>query len=175
MKDCEVIVYTDAAFRNLNENTDSCGSYVILVVNKRNGTCSPVEWKSGKLKRKVHSTLGAETQALYNGIDAALGIKLLIKELYGGAVNLKVRAVTDNKSARDAVYSESEVSERVLRGDIAVIKELINDEKIEEVKWVTGENILADLLTKRGVNKLPLLDVLESGRLQKETLKLINN
>ncbi len=175
MKDCEVIVYTDAAFRNLNENTDSCGSYVILVVNKRNGTCSPVEWKSGKLKRKVHSTLGAETQALYNGIDAALGIKLLIKELYGGVVNLKVRAVTDNKSARDAVYSESEVSERVLRGDIAVIKELINVEKIEEVKWVTGENMLADLLTKRGVNKLPLLDVLESGRLQKETLKLINN
>ncbi len=66
MKDCEVIVYTDAAFRNLNENTDSCGSYVILVVNKRNGTCSPVEWKSGKFKWKVHSTLGAETQALYN-------------------------------------------------------------------------------------------------------------
>ena len=173
LNECEIIVYTDAAFRNLNDNTDSCGSYVILIVNKRNGKCAPIEWKSGKLKRKVHSTLGAETQALYNGLDAALGIKLLLKELYGGKLDLKVRAVTDNRSARDAVYSESEVTERVLRGDIAVIKEMVHESRVEEIRWVTGENMLADLLTKRGVNKIPLIEVLEKGRLRKETLALL--
>ena len=175
IKECEVVVYTDAAFRNLNDNTDSCGSYVIFLINKRNGKCAPIEWKSGKLKRKVHSTLGAETQALYNGLDAALGIKLLIKEVYGGKIDLRVRALTDNKSARDSVYSESEVSERVLRGDIAMIKEMINTNRVEEIKWVTGQNMLADLLTKRGVNKLPLIEVLENGQLSRETLKIINN
>ena len=171
--DCEMIVYTDAAYRNLNDNTDSCGGYIVFIVNTKNGKVAPLEWKSGKLKRRVNSTLGAETQALYNGIDAAVGLKLLLKELYGGTVDLKVRAITDNFSARTAVYSESEVAERILRGDIAVLKQMIQDGTVAEIKWVTGENMLADLLTKRGVNKLPLLEVLESGRLRAETLRLI--
>ena len=171
--DCEMIVYTDAAYRNLNDNTDSCGGYIVFIVNLKTGKVAPLEWKSGKLKRRVNSTLGAETQALYNGIDAAVGLKMLLSELYGGTVDMKVRAITDNFSARTAVYSESEVGERILRGDIAVLKQMIQDGIVTEIKWVTGENMLADLLTKRGVNKLALLDVLESGRLKPETLQLI--
>ena len=173
--DCQVIVYTDAAYRNLNSNTDSCGGYIVFLVNMKNGKTAPLEWKSGKLKRRVHSTLGAETQALYNGLDAAVGLKRLLKEIYGGKVDLRVRAITDNKSARDAVYSESEVGERILRGDIAVLKQMIEMETVAEIRWVTGQNMLADLLTKRGVNKLPLLEVLEAGKLRTETLELIRN
>ena len=172
-KDCEMIVYTDAAYRNLNNNTDSCGGYIVFIVNMRNGKVAPLEWKSGKLKRRVHSTLGAEAQALYNGVDAAVGLKLLLQEIYGGKVNLKVRAITDNKSVRDAVYSESEVSERILRGDIAVLKQMIETEVLGEIRWVTGQNMLADLLTKKGVNKMPLLEVLETGKLRRNTLELI--
>ena len=172
-KDCEIIVYTDAAYRNLNDNTDSCGGYIIFIVNLKNGMVAPLEWKSNKLKRRVLSTLGAETQALYNGLDAALGMKLLLKELYGGKVDLKVRAITDNHSARTAIYSESEVTERVLRGDIAVIKQLIETGQVAEVKWVTGKDMLADILTKKGVNRMPLLEVLESGRMNPDTLQLI--
>ena len=171
--DCEVIVYTDAAYRNLNNNTDSCGGYIVFIMNMKSGKVAPLEWKSGKLKRRVHSTLGAETQALYNGIDAAVGLKLLLKEIYGGQVDIKVKAVTDNKSSRDAVYSESEVSERILRGDIAVLKQLIETEALSEIRWVTGQNMLADLLTKKGVNKWSLLEVLENGRVKPETLELV--
>ena len=171
LQDCQVVVYTDAAFRNLNNNTDSCGGFVVFLVNIKNGKCAPIEWKSGKLKRKVHSTLGAETQALNNGLDAALGAKLLLKEITNGKVDLEVTAITDNKSCRDAVYSESEVTERILRGDIAIIKEMISTNRVKEIKWVVGEMMLADLLTKRGVNKIPLMDVLQTGRFSKENLK----
>ena len=175
LKDCEVIVYTDAAFRNLNENTDSCGGYVIFLVNMKSGKVAPLEWKSGKLKRKVLSTLGAETQALYNGLDAAIALKMMLSELYNGKINLEVKAITDNYSARTAVYSESEVSERQLRGDIAVIKEMIETEKVKEIRWVKGEHMLADQLTKRGVNKIPLLEVLKTGRMGYDTLRLIKD
>ncbi len=171
--DCEVVVYTDAAYRNLNNNTDSCGGYIVFIINMKTGKTAPLEWKSGKLKRRVHSTLGAETQALYNGIDAAVGLKRLLQEIYDGKVDIKVKAVTDNKSSRDAVYSESEVSERILRGDIAVLKQMIESGSLAEIRWVTGQNMLADLLTKRGVNKQPLLEVLEHGRVKQETLELI--
>ena len=175
LEDCEIIVYTDAAFRNLNDNTDSCGGYVIFLVNMKNGKVAPLEWKSGKLKRKVLSTLGAETQALYNGLDAAIALKLMLSELYNGDLNLGVKAITDNLSARTAVYSESEVAERQLRGDIAVIKEMIETERVKEIRWVKGEHMLADQLTKRGVNKIPLMEVLESGKMRVETLRLIRD
>ena len=174
LQDCEMIVYTDAAYRNLNNNTDSCGGYIVFIINMKSGMVAPLEWKSGKLKRRVHSTLGAEAQALYNGVDAAVGLKMLLKELYGGKVNMRVRAITDNKSCRDAVYSESEVSERILRGDIAVLKQMIENEVLSEIRWVTGQDMLADLLTKKGVNKVSLLEVLEAGKIRKTTLDLIS-
>ncbi len=175
LKDCEIIVYTDAAFRNLNDNTDSCGGYLIFLANMKTGKVAPLEWKSGKLKRKVHSTLGAETQALYSGLDAAVGLKLLLSELYDGAMNLEVKAITDNLSCRTSIYSESEVTERQLRGDIAVIKQMIETGKVKEIRWVKGEDMLADQLTKRGVNKLPLMEVLHTGQLKSDSLRLIRD
>ncbi len=175
LEDCQVWVYTDAAYRNLNNNTDSCGGYVIFLVNIKNGKAAVVEWKANKLKRKVHSTLGAETQILSLGLDAALGVKTQIKAITNGEVDLKVRAITDNKSARDAVYSESEVQERMLRADIAIIKEMIEEKKILEVRWVKGQDMLADLLTKKGVKKDPLLDVIQSGRMSRNTMDIILN
>ena len=174
-QDCKIVVYTDAAYRNLNNNTDSCGGFIVFIVNTKSGKCAPIEWKSGKLRRKVHSTLGAETQALNNGLDAALGAKLLLQEIYGGKLDLEVIALTDNKSARDAVYSESEVTERILRGDIAIVKELISTNRIKEIKWVVGDMMLADLLTKRGVNKVPLMEVLQTGSLSRDNLRDVNS
>ena len=173
--DCQVWVYTDAAFRNLNDGKDSCGGFITFIVNNKSGKCAPIEWSSGKIKRKVHSTLAAETLALNKGIDAALGIKYMLKEITAGTVNLPVKVITDNRSARDAIYSESEVAERMLRADISIVKDMIEDGRISEVKWIPGPEMLADIFTKRGVNKIPLLDVLQSGRMTQHTLDLINN
>jgi hypothetical protein len=173
LQDCQVWVYTDAAFRNLNNNTDSCGGYVIFLVNIKTGKAAVIEWKSNKLKRKVHSTLGAETQILSKGIDAALGVKTQIKEMTNGKIDLVVRAITDNRSARDAIYSESEVEERMLRADIAIIKDMIEEGTILEVRWVEGKEMLADLLTKKGVKKDPLLEVIQNGAIPRKALDLI--
>ncbi len=173
--DCQVWVYTDAAFRNLNNNTDSCGGYLILIVNIKTGKCAPIEWRSGKIKRKVHSTLAAETLSLYSGLDAAIAVKMMLKELTNGQANLSVKAITDNRSSSDAIYSESEVAERMLRADIAMIKDLVEDGKVMEIKWVAGKSMLADILTKSSVNKVPILEVLETGRVSEEMLQLITN
>ena len=174
-KDCEVWVFTDAAFRNLNNNTDSCGGYFVLIVNTRTSKCAPIEWRSGKIKRKVHSTLGAETLSLYSGIDAALAIKTMIKEMTNGEADMPVKAITDNESARKAVYSESEVGERMLRADIAMIKDMVEDGRLAQVIWVAGKSMLADILTKRSVNKIPIMDVLENGRIPRELMNSIIN
>ena len=175
LEDCQVWVYTDAAFRNLNDKTDSCGGYIIFLVNIKNGNCAPIEWKSNKVKRKVHSTLAAETLVLYTGLDAAVAVKMMIKEITCNKNDLIVKAITDNKSARDAVYSESEVTERCLRADVAMIKDMIEDGRVAEIKWVKGDDMLADIFTKNGVSKIPLLDVLESGKMPHSALQHMNN
>ena len=90
-----------------------------------------------------------------------------------GKIDLVVRAITDNRSSRDAIYSESEVEERMLRADIAIIKDMIEDGTILEVRWVEGKEMLADLLTKKGVKKDPLLDVIQNAAIPKKALDLI--
>ena len=145
----------------------------MFIVNIKNGKCAPIEWKSNKVKRKVHSTLAAESLVLYAGLDAAVAVKMMIQEITGK--NLTVKGITDNKSARDSVYSESEVAERCLRADISMIKDMIEDGRVSEIKWIKGDDMLADILTKKGVNKIPLIQVLESGELPHSALKHINN
>ena len=174
-RDCQVWIFTDAAFRNLNNGTDSCGGYFLLIVNTTTGKCAPIEWKSGKIKRKVHSTLAAETLSLYAGLDAAIAIKMMLKEITNGEIVLPVRAITDNRSSRDAIYSESEVAERMLRADISMIKDMVEDGRVLEITWVPGKSMLADILTKRSVNKVPILEVLETGRISRDMLHTIMN
>ena len=60
----------------------------------------------------------------------------------------------------------------MLRPDIAIIKELIDEKTVSEVKWVRGQHMLADVMTKRGVNPLPLMSVMQQGRISKELLKI---
>ena len=172
-KKCKIWMYSDAAFRNLNNKEDSCGGYLILIVNTESGECAPIEWSSAKLKRKVHSTLGAETLSLQAGIDAAVGLQRMLKEISNGVIDLKVKAITDNKSCRDSLYSENEVTERVLRGDIACIKQKIELGCVEEVRWIQGKDMLADILTKAGVNKIPIIEVLQEGKVSEDALQLI--
>ena len=170
VKQCKIWCYSDAAFRNLNEGVDSAGGFVILIVNTKSGLCAPIDWKANKIKRKVASTLAAETISLGTALDAAVGIRDMIVEITGGKVTLQIKALVDNKSCRDAVYSTTSVTERRLRAEIAVIKELEEEKIISEVKWIRGEFMLADIMTKKGVNNLPLSSVMQQGKISRELM-----
>ena len=172
IEDCEIWFFSDAAFRNLNDGVDSAGGFVILVVNTRNGMCAPVDWKANKIKRKVASTLAAETISLGTALDAAVGIRDMITEVTGRKIVLQIKAIVDNKSCRDAVYSTTSVTERKLRAEIAVIKELQEEKIISEVKWIRGQHMLADIMTKRGVNSLPLMSVMQQGKISPELMSV---
>ena len=75
------ILYTDASFGNL-ENGGSQGSCNLFLADE-NGSCNLLSWQSKKLKRVARSSLTAETLAMLNGVEAALYVRELCKELYG--------------------------------------------------------------------------------------------
>ena len=172
LADCQIWCYSDSAFRNLNEKQDSAGGYVILLVNSKTGKCAPLDWRANKIKRKVASTLAAEAISLGTALDAAIAIRDMLLEITNAAIDLQIKGIVDNKSTRDAVYSSTCVAERQLRAEIAIIKELKEEKIVSEVKWVRGQHMLADVMTKRGVNPLPLITVLQQGKIDQELLKV---
>ena len=172
LNNCQLWVFSDAAHRNLNNNTDSAGGYITFIVNIKDGNCAPIEWRSNKIKRKVSSTLAAEMLALSNALEAAIGTRDQIYEMSAGKINLKIKAITDNKSARDAIYSEKANDQKRLRAEIAGIKETIDNGEIEEIKWVAGQYMLADILTKKGVKRHNLMSVLQQGKIGLDLIKI---
>ena len=78
-------------------------------------------------------------------------------------IGRKVRAVIDNKSCLEAVYSTSLVEDKRLLREIASIQELLEAHVVKSVHWVPGDKQLCDVLTKSGVNSLKLLQVVQNG------------
>ena len=167
----EIWCFTDAAFGNINNGKDSTGSYIIFLVNPVNGKSAPIDWKSNKTKRRVQSSLAAEALSLSAGLDAAIALKWMIADFIG--TELPVKAIIDNKSTCDAVYSSTDVSEKRLRREIAIIQEMVESGEVKEIRWLEGKDQLADALTKRGASTLKLMKVMQAGEMGHELLQLI--
>ena len=79
--------------------------------------------------------------------------------------------LTDNQSAVDSIYNDTMVAEKRLLRDLAVIKEMVERKEIRKVAWIPGEEMLADALTKHGVDGKPLLGALRKGILDCKYLR----
>ena len=65
------------------------------------------------------------------------------------SVKLKIVCKVDNKSLVDAIYSSKGVDDRRLRVDIAVIRDMLDRNELNEVSWIPTKLQVADPLTKR--------------------------
>ena len=134
--------------------------YAIFAEN--NGKVCSLEWKSGKIKRIVKSTLAAEALALSEGIGEAMFLQRILRELLGRPPT--ITAYTDSKGLVNQLHSTKLVLEKILRIDIGIIKQMLEREEIEEVKWCPTEEQPADVLTKRGALGNKLVSMLKYGQ-----------
>lgn len=163
-----ITIYTDAAFGNL-QNGGSQGAYLIFLTDE-NKNCNLISWQSKRIRRIVRSSLAAETLALSEGIDAALYISTLYNEITKrpskkNFKSLTISAFTDNKSLCDAIKSTKFVTDRGLQIDIGALREIVNNNEIEEVTWVDKTKQLADTLTKKGSSPEKLINSLRKGHI----------
>ena len=161
---CKVICYSDASFRNLNEE-GSQGGFIVFIQNK-NDEIIPIQWQSKRIKRIVKSTIAAECLSMIEASEAAYLLKLLLEEILAGNCNIDISCVIDNQSLHNAIHSTKCVEDRGLRPDIALLREKLANGEITDVKWVESSQQLADCLTKAGASSKQLLEVLSSGMLQ---------
>lgn len=154
-------VYTDASLANLGDGISSTMGIVVFLAN--HGKACVISWRANKIRRVVKSTLAAETLALMEGLEEALYLKAMMKEIMSDA-DLPIVATVDNRSLVEAVHSTKQVSDRRLRIDIGCIKQMV-DENFVTIKWCSGKMQLANVLTKRGASGKELLSVFHTGQI----------
>ena len=165
LNNCKIIVYSDASHANLPNGVSSAGGFIIFLADNKGNVC-PLYWESRKIRRVVKSTLAAETLAAADAIDNAYYLGEILSEiLFRHGKDIPIELYVDNKSLHDNVFSVKNVAEKRLRIDIAAIKELVTEEKLN-VNWVETKCQLADGLTKKGVNPIKLSNVFQTGFLE---------
>ena len=66
--------------------------------------------------------------------------------------SVPIYAFTDNKSLVDNAYSTTMPKEHRLKIDMAIVKEMINNNELQKLFHVKSADQVADCLTKKGVN-----------------------
>ena len=102
---------------------------------------------------------------MVDGTKEAVYLREVIEEIFGMKdKTIPVEALVDNKGTRDAVHSTAPVSDRRLRRDVGIIKQMLNTKEITTVSWCSGKDQLADGMTKRTASCYELKEVFQTGR-----------
>ncbi len=155
-----LICYTDASLGNLDMGVKSCKAYIIFLADEEN--CAALAWNSKKIDRVCDNTLEAEARALKFGMTYAMAIGYTLKELL--EYEIPIYCYIDSKTLLDACYSTKTVTNPILRRDKALLQQRISKGVILSVERVPSKKMLADILTKRGINSAELSEVLETGK-----------
>ena len=83
-----------------------------------------------------------------------------------------VYCYTDNKSLDDTINSTKTLTEKRLKVDMCIIREIIEKQQVKSVSWCDISSQLTDCLTKVGASSEKLLHVLKGeGKLIINQLK----
>ena len=157
------MVYTDASHANLPDGVGSTGGFIVFLKGENGNSC-PLYWESKRIRRVVKSTIAAETLAATEGIDTAIYLSNVISQIVFNHkhVSIPVKLYIDNRSLYENVNSTKNMSEKRLRIDIAIMKELVNNNTLK-IHWIETNNQIADVLTKKGVQSYSILQLFEDG------------
>ena len=154
-------VFNDASFGNLIDG-GSQGGFIVFLVDMY-GNSNPLIWSSKRIKRVVKSTLGAETISLVEAAENAFLLARFIEEIIPN-IQLTIRCFTDSKGLYDAVNTTNSISDKRLRIEMAVVREMVEKNEIK-LDWISKEYQLADVLTKKGASCEMLIDVIKNGKI----------
>ena len=99
---------------------------------------------SQQSQKSLRSTLAAETLSLQEGLEDAVYLHHLLRELLCLQDKaLPIIAYVDNKSLVEAVHSTKLVDDKRLRLDIGAIKESLHKREVVAIHWLPGMEQIA--------------------------------
>lgn len=176
LENCVVFVCADSSFANTEGLKSQCGYIVGLTLPElKYGKETPVlilEANSTSIKRVCRSTLAAESNSFLSGVEAAIYVASLLREVMHPGVSLrtleteynlkKVLAFTDAKSLESTITKDAgQPTDKRVKILVSQIREMMAKEC--ETIWVDTSQMLADVLTKLGCERELILQALSSG------------
>ena len=102
-------------------------------------------------------------------MEDSIYLARIIKEIYSGIVStaqIPVIVNIDSKTLLDSLNSSKQIDEKTVRHLIAWIKQQKDEEKtIENIKWVSSAEQVADVFTKKNAKTDVILTVVTEGNL----------
>ena len=151
--------------------THSQGGHIIYAYDKKLETeqtpqaLSILSWKSYKLKRCTVNTLAAEAQAMVQGVGGSYWLRFLWSEIQGYKMNLNnwqerisrtpFIAATDSRSLFDNLSKSKNVAAHIEDKRTAIDLTILKNDTMStrgQVRWVPGEIMISDSLTKKGAS-----------------------
>ena len=133
LENVRIMCFSVASFANLKSGF-SQGGFVIFLCGS--GKDAPIAWKLNKLKRVVKSKLSAETLALEEALESSFIIKSLLCELLNKDMKsdlFPVYCSTDNKSLVCTINSTKTLTEKGLKVDVCIVREMIEKQEVKGV------------------------------------------
>ena len=149
--------------------THSQGGHIVYAYDKKLETeqtpqaLSILSWKSYKLKRCTVNTLAAEAQAMVQGVGGSYWLRFLWSEIQGYKMNLNnwqerisrtpFTAATDSRSLFDNLSKSKNVAAHIEDKRTAIDLTILKNDMMStrgQVRWVPGEIMISDSLTKKG-------------------------
>jgi hypothetical protein len=156
LKSCRIVGFTDASFGNLPDAA-SQGAFIVFLVDQ-NGYYSPISWQSRRIRRVANSSLAAECIAAVEVAEMCIYLKALITDFsFVSDYVILIRVLTDSKSFVENVQSCTPVKNKRLQIEMAVIREMIKNGDVSEIRWIPDRLNLANPLTKEGASCAYLL------------------
>ena len=153
VSNAKIVSYQDASFANLRGG-GSQGGYIIFVLGE-NSKYVPICWKSKKVKRVVRSTLSAETLALVGSIEECFLIKTMLMEILNLSKDaLPIISVTDNASLVESAYSTKTLADKRLNFDMCIIRQMLSNNEVNEIRWIENGDQIADCLAEKGASNV---------------------
>ena len=165
-----VTIFCDTSHNSINDGFGSVSAFVIFLSNgyvrgKRNRCCI-LAWRSNKIRRVCRSLNDVETLTLSMALEEGDLIRDQILQMTGISQDLvEMEVYCDDKNAMSICEASTPTKSSIsIRNERQLIKQFLDDGKIEELKWVRGEEQLANSLTKLGASEVDLLETFNRGK-----------
>ena len=117
-------------------------------------------WQSKRIRKVIKSTLAAETLAMVDLAEACIFyIKFLLEilQLKDNSDNIKIFCNIDNSYLYDSVHPFTQILDKRLRTEMAILREIIERKEIAEISWIPTYVQIGNSLTKKGVPSFKIL------------------
>ena len=118
------------------------------------------------IQQVCKSVKTAETRSLERGMEDSIYLAKIIQEIYSCKEQISVEVNIVSNTLYDSLNSTKQIDEKTIRHLIAWIKQQKDEEKtVERINWVSADNQIADVFTKKGVKTDAILRVVTKGNL----------